>query len=378
MFRVLTSYRLLGACSVVLMPSMRRDANCRESRDNLTPLQSKIIKQKPYIDLMMQGFMVKEHIPGLTYAIIANGSVVYTSNFGHAELEKETFVSNETQFRIASMSKSITAMAILQLRDRGILSLDDVVTKYVPTMKLPSLTDDSPPLTIRHLLTMTCGFPQDDPWADRLLDMNNRDFLSLLSQNLVLSNPVGVTFEYSNLAYAILGYVITIASNSTYQDYVHTHILTPLGMTRTTYDVGSCQSLALRYRWEDECFRQEPVLEDGVVGAMGGIITTMEDFCAYVMLHLSAWPPRNDPYHPVLHRASLREMQSPHTFNSLATHDPHHAPYSTPRTNSYAYGLHWNIDTRERVWVRHAGGLPGYGSDYRFYPHHDIDLCSST
>ena len=83
-------------------------------------------------------------------------------------------VNADTVFRIASMTKSFTAMAILKLRDEGKLSLDDPVSKYVPSLiDLPYPTKDSPALTIRHLLTHSEGFPEDNPWGDRQLAQSN-------------------------------------------------------------------------------------------------------------------------------------------------------------------------------------------------------------
>src|SRR5204863_4720281 len=89
---------------------------------------------------------------------------------GVRETRNHARVTPDTTFRIASMTKSFTALSILKLRDEGKLSLDDPVARYVPALAgLPYPTKDSPTLTIRHLLTHSEGFPEDNPWGDRQL-----------------------------------------------------------------------------------------------------------------------------------------------------------------------------------------------------------------
>src|SRR6516225_2808812 len=116
----------------------------------------------------------------------------------------------DTVFRIASMTKSFTASAVLALRDDGVLKLDDLAEEYVPELRgWPPVTPDSARVSIRHLLTMTAGFPTDDPWGDRQQGLPLEDFASFLSGGVRFNWAPGTRFEYSNLSYAILGRVIT-------------------------------------------------------------------------------------------------------------------------------------------------------------------------
>src|SRR5207245_727026 len=111
----------------------------------------------------------------------------------------------DTIFRIASMTKSFTASAILTLRDDGLLKLDDLAEDYVPELRgWPLVSPDSARISIRHLLTMTAGFPTDDPWGDRQQGLPLEDFARFLAKGVSFNCAPGTRFEYSNLGYAIL------------------------------------------------------------------------------------------------------------------------------------------------------------------------------
>ena len=147
--------------------------------------------------------------PGLAYGVVAGGQLVHSGGRGERWLGGPA-PDADTVFRIASMTKSFTATLVLLLRDRGALRLDDPAVDYVPELRgveLPAA--DSPPITIRHLLTMTAGFPTDDPWGDRQQGLDPAVFERLLADGAVrCAWAPGTTFEYSNLGYAVLGKVI--------------------------------------------------------------------------------------------------------------------------------------------------------------------------
>lgn len=122
----------------------------------------------PAIDRMFVDFQLDAHAPGLVYGIVADGRLIHVKAIGTQDLEKKRPVTADTLFRIASMTKSFTALSILKLRDEGKLSLDDLAETHVPEMRdwrYP--TSDSPRIRIRDLLNHTAGFVTDDPWGDR-------------------------------------------------------------------------------------------------------------------------------------------------------------------------------------------------------------------
>ena len=122
------------------------------------------------IDRLFADFAQAGHVPGAAWGIVIDGELAHSGAAGVRDVVSNAPVDADTVFRIASMTKSFTAMAILKLRDEGKLSLDDPAERYVPELKsLRYPTTDSPRITIRHLLTHSEGFPEDNPWGDQQL-----------------------------------------------------------------------------------------------------------------------------------------------------------------------------------------------------------------
>ena len=137
------------------------------------------------------------------------------------------------------MSKSFTASAVLLLRDAGSLALDDPAASYVPELAGWRYgAADAAPVTIRQLLTMTAGFPTDDPWGDRQQGLPIQAFDELLARGVSFNWAPGTRFEYSNLGYAILGRVVTAASGVPYDEFIRTRLLAPLRLDRTGFEAG--------------------------------------------------------------------------------------------------------------------------------------------
>jgi len=346
-----------------------------EDPDRLDRIQSVL----PQLDELYRLHAATNRIPGFVYGVVADGHLVHLHAEGLADVESGRPVTLGTRFRVASMSKSFTAAAILKLRDAGKLSLEDPVSKHLPEFrKVVPPTSDSPVITIRHLLRMSAGFPQDDPWGDRKLAETDAQLDALVAQGLTASNPNGVRWEYSNLGYALLGRIVTRVRGEPYQRYIAREILRPLGMTNTVYEIDAVppKELALGYRWEHERWIAEPMLHDGSWGAMGGLVTTLTDFSRYVAFHLDAWPPRDDTESGPLRRATRREMHRPWEVVSVPADFTDLAGQPIARVAGYSTGLSWNQDSRGIIWVRHAGGLPGFGSEYRFLPDHGVGLIA--
>ena len=336
----------------------------------------------PEIDKMYADLATAQHLPGLVYGVVMDGKLLHVRSIGYADVERKVAATPATAFRIASMTKSFAAMAALHLRDAGKLRLDDPVSRYLPELKGVRLpTSDSPVLTIRHLMTMSTGLPEDNPWGDRQMAVDNAALAKLAAGGLSFSNAPGVAFEYSNLGYIMLGKVVTKVSGMRFQDYISKNILLPLGMKDTVWEYKDVprDKFAQGYRWAQDSWIAEPVLGDGDGAAMGGLITTMDDYARYVAFHLNAWPARDGADSGPLKRATVREMHQPRMFaglsaKALATDDK----TPNPRVGFYAYGLTWSRDSQNVVTVGHSGGLPGYGSQFRFAPEHGVGVIAFT
>jgi CubicO group peptidase (beta-lactamase class C family) len=333
----------------------------------------------PAVDKIFSDYAGKNHFPGLTYGLVVDGKLVHTGGLGYTDVAKKTPATSASVFRIASMSKSVTVMAILKLRDEGKLRLDEPVTTYIPEMRQQTpLTADAPPMTVRNLMAHSAGFPEDNPWGDRQLADPDADFLAFLKNGVSLSNVPETTYEYSNLAFAILGQIIKKVSGQTYQQYITQNILKPLGMTHTEWEYTRvpANQLAHGYRWLDGQWVEEELLHDGSYGAMGGLLTSIEDFSKYVAYHQAAWPARNEPDKGPLKRSSVREMHLPRTFSGFSPSFKFPGGRATPIVSHYAYGLGWVRDGEGREYVGHSGGLPGFGSQWRFMPEYGIAVVA--
>lgn len=328
------------------------------------------------IDQLYKDHAAKNHFPGFVYGVVADGKLIYTGEAGYTDIEQQIPATVSSAFRIASMSKSFTAMAIVKLRDEGRLRLDDPASEYIPEMKkMTYLTSDAPEITIRHLLTHAAGFPEDNPWGDRQLADTDKDLLNLV-QNASFSNAPGVAYEYSNLGFALLGKIITNVSGKPYQEYITETILKPLGMNHTYWEYTKVppEKLAHGYRWTHDHWEEEPLLHDGAFGAMGGLISTLEDFSKYLQLHLSAWPARSEKEAAVIKRSSLREMQQPSSFNALNPRFAYAGGPPCAMASAYSFGLRWAVDCQNRIFVGHSGGLPGFGSNWNILPDYGIGV----
>ena len=330
----------------------------------------------PVIEKMYKDFALANHFPGYAYGIVVDGELLYKGAEGYANLEEKIPATTSSMFRVASMSKSFTSLAVLHLRDAGKLKLDDPVEMYIPALKGQGLTNDAPAITIRHLMSHSAGFPEDNPWGDRQLADSEKDLTDLISGKLSFSNVAGTEYEYSNLGFAMLGYIIHKASGLSYDVYIQKNILNPLGMDATTYEytIIPKDKFAFGYRYINNIWRKEAPLKDGIYGAMGGMITSIDMFGKYVAMHEAAWPERNEKESLPVKRSSIREMHQPARFISLNPSYRFPSGKKLALTGSYTYGLRWTIDAENKKNIGHSGGLPGFGSNWQFLPDYGVGV----
>ncbi len=309
--------------------------------------------------------------PGLAYGVVAGGQLVHSRGMGERRAGLGP-PDGGTVFRIASMTKSFTAAAVLALRDGGALALDQPAADFVPELGgLRPATADSPPITIRHLLTMTAGFPTDDPWGDRQQGLPLPEFSALLAAGPRCAWAPGTRFEYSNLGYAILGRVIASASGQAYHDYVSKALLRPLGMHRTGFEARDFPpgDLACGFQRRGSGWVTLDPDPLGAFAPMGGVFSCVSDLARWVSGFAAAFPPADEDAgaaHP-LSRATRREMQLPQV--AVEGYRPGLAPggaFGGPV--SYGFGLFIVDDAAHGRIVQHSGGYPGFGSQMRWHP----------
>lgn len=343
-----------------------------------TSRSTKVFSAVQLADSLIKDYAASEHLPGLAAGIMVDGKLVHTLYYGFQDLRTKTPVDSLSAFRIASMTKSLTAMAILKLRDEGKLQLDMPASTYIPEMgSIKYLTTDVPAITVRDLLTHRAGFPEDNPYGDRQLADSETDLINAIKSGPAFSNVPGIAYEYSNLGFALLGKIIANVSGATYKQYVTDNILRPLGMTHSYFEYTEVTPahLAHGYRWINNDWRDELLLKHGSWGSMGGLITTIEDFSKYMAFHLSAWPPKNGPETGPIKRSSVREMQQSWNFAKLSADYSYATGRPCATTYAYGYGLGILTDCEGRRFIGHGGGLPGFGSYWRIMPEYSVSIA---
>ncbi|MCB9138080.1 MAG: beta-lactamase family protein [Caldilineaceae bacterium] len=359
---------------------MERNRLYSASGIDLTEEERGIVAEEfPRMVAAFEPTLAHVHAPGLAMGVVVNGELAHIHVAGKRNLAADAPVAADTVFRIASMTKSFGALAILQLRDAGLLELDHPAARYLPELAgLAYPSADSPPVTIRRLLTMQAGLPQDDPWADRQIAQDDEWLSDFLRRGIPWSNPPGVTFEYSNLGYMILGRVIAAVSGQSAQAYINANILAPLGMTDTVWAPAQAppERLAWGYDWLDgrhHALELLPSNHDGAVFA--GLFTTLADLSKWITLFNRAWPPGGEAESSILQPGSLREMQQiwspypPVLVRNAA------GIGLRAKLSGYGYGLSMTQNEHTLI-VGHSGGLPGFGSNMQWATNRSLGIIA--
>jgi CubicO group peptidase (beta-lactamase class C family) len=315
----------------------------------------------PDVDALVASTAAGHHCPSIAWGLVIDGALAHTGATG--TLDDGQPPDEHTRYRIASMTKSFTAAAVLALRDDGVLSLDDRIGQHAPELAgLAAPTADAAPIRIRHLLTMTAGFVTDNPWGDRHLDIDPEGLDAVVDGGIAFSGTTGSVFDYSNLGFGLLGRVVERATGRPVQDLVTERFLRPLGLQETTWTTPVRARWARPHRVRDGVAIPDGLepLGDGGIAPMGGLWSTVGDVATWIAWLADAFPARDGSDSDPLSRASRREMQELHRFTATSS-----LPGRTA-VNGYGYGLRIRTCPRMGRVVGHAGGLPGYGSHMRW------------
>ena len=237
------------------------------------------------------GAQVKDrNLPGLALGIVHGDEIVHLQSFGIADPSGRA-ITPQTPFRLASLTKSFTALAIMQLVETGMLELNAPVQEYLPWFRVAD-AGDSALITVRHLLQQTSGLstltgnsflPIRDPSQP---DMEV--FVRSLSSADLTSTP-GEDWQYSNANYVVLGLVIEAVSGESYEQYIEEHIFTPLDMNTSflSEQVARQHGMAVGYQLRFGLPTHVDLPFPDAFDAAGGIISTSEDMSHYLIAHLN-------------------------------------------------------------------------------------------
>ena len=305
----------------------------------------------------------ERNIAGMTVAVTDQNGIVYIEAFGVDNMDRPHVKAEpDSVFRIASVTKMFTATTIMKLQELGKLDIDDPVKKYLPWLKLrKSKATDT--LTIRHLLTHTGGFFGDGAWTSKEGTRDESGIENTLKTILpwveLKALPEDNVHIYSNIGYALLGQIAAAVTGGSYSQAVQDHILTPLGMNKSTFDFF----VAATYPYSCPHVRGEngelSTLHDlrrgSLYTASGGLYSDAEDLCKMARMFLRGGV--SDSGERVIKAETLAQMQSRHTprdngdFYGFATvihtlgdrdiygHGGSNLPYNTGLYVDYKTGL---------------------------------------
>ena len=300
--------------------------------------------------------------PGSFFAVFGPDGILLEGGFGETVLGNGAAPDRDTVFRIASCTKSFTGAMLLMLRDRGQLNLDAPITDFVPAFRAiaPQVAPVTP--SVRMLMTMSAGFPTDNPVGDRMEEMTRAQLDDFMAAGIRYSSTPGTRFEYSNLGYALLGEVIAEITGGSYVDAVAAEILEPLGLSSTRFDHDPDADVAAGYRLANGAWQHQPFTAPGVFSSMGGLFSTATDLVRWSMWLAGALDPEDISDGP-LSAASRRELQQIQRAVPINTSKA--AEFSEPTAHGYGYGLF--IDEGTTKVVSHSGGYPGFSAHMRWH-----------
>jgi CubicO group peptidase (beta-lactamase class C family) len=280
-------------------------------------------------DLVAQA-QLRGRVPTLTFGVVRDGALLHVASSGAAPAAVE-----DLQFRVGAITKSMTAVLVMALRDEGHLALDDLLYRHLPGTPVGGVT-------LRQLLGHVGGMQRepDGEWWERAGGTDLETFLADLTPDKVAYPPLR-GYHYSNLAYGLLGAVINRVAGHDWAELMVKKLLEPLGMARTTYHpVEPFARGYVVHPWHNT-LREEPRPDTGAMAPAGQLWSTVGDLAKW-----AAFLAEPDP--AVLAPPSVTEMCAPVVISDLATW-------------SRGHGLGLELGRRgERVFVGHSGSMPGY------------------
>lgn len=282
---------------------------------------------------------VKVNRFGGAILVARDGKVLASKGYGMANVEHDIPNTPETKFRLGSITKQFTAAAILLLEERGTLSVQDQVCKYVP-----ECPDAWREITIHHLLTHTSGIPNFTSFPDYLKTMMQPSPAASTVERFKgkpLDFKPGERMSYSNSGYVLLGYIIERITGKSYDAFIRENIFEPLKMTNTGYDVSSqiLKHRAAGYARRGDGLTNAAYLDMTIPHAAGALYSTVEDLYLWDQALYTE---------KLLSKPSLDKM-------------------FTPFKNNYAYG--WTVTTQfNRKMIGHGGGINGFVTFISRYP----------
>lgn len=311
----------------------------------------------------MRGFIDKKEVAGTVTLVATRDKVVHLEAVGHADVANGTPMKADTIFWIASMTKPVTATAVMMLQDEGKLSVEDPVGKYIPELKDLKTKDGKPAnLTLRHLLTHTGGLGEANSEQSKAAT-TLADLIPHYASQPVKFQP-GTKWEYSQSSINSLGRVVEIVSGQPFQDFLQQRLFAPLGMKDTTFylSAGQVSRLAKSYeRTADGKLREKPIFileghspnsRQRYPAANGGLFSTAPDYGRFCRMILNEGELDGRRYVKIESVEQMTSLQTPENIK-------------TGFTDGNGWGLGWCVVRKPQgVSEKLSPGSFGHGGAY--------------
>ncbi|MFG0258608.1 MAG: serine hydrolase domain-containing protein [Phycisphaerales bacterium JB043] len=310
-------------------------------------------------------------VPGMSVAVVTSDSILFEHSFGSRNLERTRSANTDTRYYIASSTKSFTALAILQLVDQGVLSLDDPLITHLPSFALAEPIESSP-VRIRDLLTHASGLTNEIPVS--LHESYTGHTISDEFFYSTVATYVGQSgsFKYGNLHYSLLGRVIESVTSQPWQEYVIKNILVPAKMTRTTPYASVAQAddnhAEMIYRQGPGHWRRPDITKvDSSMSPAGGIYASVHDLARWIQLQLNDGTLETTRF---LSRDLVQASRSPQVQVDTS--------FSGFTREHYGYG--WYVGSYLDETLVHCFGsfASGARAHLSYMPNHDIGVAVVT
>ena len=305
------------------------------------------------LDEIVEKSFDPERDAGLAAAIVDNGEIAWFTGVGHADLESRRTPDQLTTSRVASITKTFTATAILKLRDAGMLELEDPLVLHIPEFAAArALAGTLEGVTIKRLLTHHSGLSTEPPlptWAKPKFPEIGRIIDAISDAEVVI--PQDSQWKYSNFAFGLLGEVVHRLTGKSYTEYVGSEIIRPLDLDYTTFDIedvgpGRIATGYIPAVPPGSDLRKAPYAHLQGLTSAGQLHSNVHDLARWIGFHTGAIESS------VLGIQSLDEM---------------HRPVYISADWSWGQALGWRAHRRgERVYMEHGGGIHGYSSQVVF------------
>jgi CubicO group peptidase (beta-lactamase class C family) len=321
---------------------------------------------KKKIDSTYLALMKENKVTGMSIAIVDNGQIVYATGYGFSDVEAQTPATSKSIYRIGSITKSFTALSIMQLQQKGKLAVNDELKQHIPEFAIGFQKNQVQPIYLRNIMAHTAGLPSD--LMNGFFTENPPSFAWTIEQSskVKMSYPLAYSHSYSNFGYEILGEIVARKGEMDYEKYLQTNIFSPLGMNASFVYPNEVNNTPKSYL--GKTLIDEPLIRDAAAGL---IHSNVEDMSNYLMMYLN--------------RGILNEQQILDSLSIIEMEKKQTEDLKLKENSNFGYGLYSNSyylkkgsDSSIVKIIGHGGDTYTFHADMKYIPELGVGVVLLT